>query len=457
MRNFWSVAIIILLMFALNDFVSAQNLKRRARLGAVLLNINDSIAEANKMSKLQGCCVPMVLPGSSAEKLGLKAGDVILNVNGQDIVTASQLSAIVSGKKAGDEMQMNIVRKGKSKTISGKLLPYPEDKYENADVIYDEVPFGKGYLRSILIHPKGKGPFPLVFFIQGYNCVSIDNMGGNHPYEKLLTGLVKKGYAVCKVEKPGMGDCDGTPACAAIDFRTELSAFEAAYAQLDKYEFVRRDAVFIFGHSMGGIIAPLMKKKIKPAGIAVYGTVTLSWFEYFVEQFRIQNFISGEDYRANDSAFALRLKLCYEFMILKKSPEELAQNPVFKSLLEKEWGYLPPNLIFDRDYHFWQQLQDFSLIDAWANCDSRVLSIWGACDFVAFSEYDHQLIAEIVNQYHPGMAQYLRLANSDHAFTRTESLRHSAENWGNGKYRMNNFNPAIIDTLDRWMQETMKN
>lgn len=447
----------VILTFVVSINASAQNLKRRAQLGAALRNINDSVLNANKLGGKEGCYVLMTVPGGSADKIGLKAGDVILKINGHPLKTSSELSAIISAMEGGNNAGFDIVRNGKSKKVAGVLMAFPPDRYDFAEVIYDEVPFGQGFLRNILIHPKGNGPFPLLFFVQGYTCASIDNMGENHPYEKLLMGLVKKGYAICKVEKPGIGDCDGTPACAETDFRTELSAFEAAYSQLGKYRFINRDAIFIFGHSMGGIIAPLMKKEIRPAGVAVYGSVTRSWFEYFVEQFRIQNFISGEDYRANDSAFASRLKLCYEFMILKKSPEELSQNPVYKTLLENEWGYQQPNLLFDRDYRFWQQLQDYSLIDAWARCDSKVLSIWGQCDFVAFSEYDHKLIAEIVNKYHPGMAQYLMLPNSDHAFTKTESLRHSAENWGNGKYRMNNFNPAIIEALDSWMQETMKN
>ena len=443
------------MFFALFSGLQSQQLQRRPQFGAAIQNLNDSLRKQLKNPQSGGCIVTKIISGATAESLQLRVGDILTSFDGQPIADASNFLSLLQQKKVGEMIKISLQRDGKLLNVVGPLKPYAKDEYPNADVLYDEVAIGKGLVRSIFISPKGKGPFPTLFFIQGYNCASIDNMGPNHPYEKLIQGLLDQGFAIYKTEKPGMGDSDGASVCDQVDFKTELAAFEASYDKMLFYPQVDKEAIFIFGHSMGGIIAPLMKKKIQPLGIAVYGTVTRSWFEYFVEQFRIQNFIAGEDYKTNDSMFHQRLMLCYEFMIQKKSPEVLMQNPEFKTLLTTEWTYQAPDKIFDRHYQFWQQLQDYSLMEAWANCQSNVLSLWGECDFVAFSQYDHELIAEIVNNYHPGKAEFKKVTNSDHAFTYTNSLKHSAENWGNGKYRSEHFNPAIIKVLSDWMKQKM--
>lgn len=429
--------------------VFSQNLKRRAWLGAALVNINDSIAKSNNLKNKDGCCISVIANNGSANLLKMEAGDIIIGLNKHNIKDRNDLIAMISVLKEGAVVEFVIIRKGKQKIIKGMLLGAKLDSYAYADVIYSEVPFDKGYLRNIIIKPKGDGKFPLVFFIQGYNCASVDNMGENHPYEKIITGLVQKGYAVCKVEKPGMGDCEGTKACRDIDFKTELLAFETAYNQLNKYECIDTSRIYIFGHSMGGIVAPLMQKKIRPHGIAVYGTIVRSWFEYFVEQMRVQNFIMGEDYAENDSIFNDRLQLCYDFMINKKLPKELNKNPLFQA----QWGYVEPDLVMDRNYLFWQQLQDYSLMNGWKSYDGKVLSIWGECDFVAFSRYDHELIAEIANKYYPGNGEFISIPKCDHAFTMVNDMKHAAEKWTDWDYRIKNFNQEIIEILDKWMQQ----
>lgn len=449
----------IILLFVFTIFCTtlfSQELKRRAKFGAEIENLSDSIKNANKLNSLKGIHIKNIQKNSTSEKIGLKYGDVVYGINEKRIENINDFSAIFLELKEGDQITLNIVRNSKPKILKGIVQGAPKSTYPFADVIYDAFEFRGGLIRNILIKPKGEGKYPIIFFIQGYNCASIDNMVDFHPYEKILMELVKRGYAICKVEKPGMGDCTGTPDCMDIDFETELASFQTAYNLLSKYNFVDTNNIFIFGHSMGGFVAPLLKCNIQPRGIAVYGTVVRSWFEYFVEQSRIQNLIVGEDYKDNENAFNIRLKVNYEFFILQKPLEELMKNEDYHKLITTEWGYVEPNYVFERNYKFWQQLQNYNLINAWSSCTSNVLSIWGECDFVAFSKYDHQLIADICNKYHPGNAQFVSIPNSDHAFIYTNNLQHSSQVWGNGQYMREHFNPAIVDTLDYWIKKCLK-
>lgn len=443
-----------LLISVFNTYGS--DLDRRVQLGVALRNLTDSEKYYDMLERLKGCYVDSVIVGSNAERLGLRKGDVITQFNGNDVEEYFDVTSAVSKMKDGDEIEIKIIRNEVSRVLSGRLAGVRQDEYDYADVIYDDFKFQNGQIRRILIKPKGRGRYPVIFFIPGYTCNSIDNLGESNAYEKILTGLVKAGFAVCKTEKPGLGDSYGTEHCKDIDLYTEINSFETSYNSLAKYDFVDTSNIFIFGHSMGGVIAPLIKTDIKPKGIAVYGTVVRSWFEYFIEQMRTQMLLTGEDYYQNDSLFNERASFYYEYMINKKSPEELKSNKVFEKILSDHWSYTEPHYMSGRHYKFWQQLQDCNLIGAWSKYNGKVLSIWGEGDFIAFSKYDHQLLSDLINHYHPGNGKFVSLPNSDHGFVYVRDIKDAVVKFRDYKYRTENFNPAIVEKLAEWVDECIK-
>jgi membrane-associated protease RseP (regulator of RpoE activity) len=62
-----------------------------------------------------------VIKGSSAEKAGLKTGDVITNVNGKSVKDREDLVNIIDDMKPGDETDVVYLREGKEKKIKAKL------------------------------------------------------------------------------------------------------------------------------------------------------------------------------------------------------------------------------------------------------------------------------------------------------------------------------------------------
>ena len=165
-------------------------------MGTALINVNDSIAKANHMTETYGVLVQTVLDGGTGRKAGLQCGDILININNQKITNKGTFLQFISQIKEGDEIRFEFFRNGTLMKTKSKVLSPTKDNYDFADVVYDEIPFQGGFLRNIIVTPKGVKKAPVIFFIQGYTCVSMDNLGPDNPYEKIIVELVKKGYAV---------------------------------------------------------------------------------------------------------------------------------------------------------------------------------------------------------------------------------------------------------------------
>jgi S1-C subfamily serine protease len=62
--------------------------------------------------------VTNVIEGSPAEKAGIKQGDLIIKVAGQDLESREDYTSIISGYTSGDKIPLTINREGKTKEIA---------------------------------------------------------------------------------------------------------------------------------------------------------------------------------------------------------------------------------------------------------------------------------------------------------------------------------------------------
>ena len=161
----------------------------------------------------------------------------------------------------------------------------------------------------------------------------------------------------------------------------------------------------------------------------------------------MQDLLVEGEYLENEQNHETAVRFYYKFMIEKLPPAELAKDEEFKQLLLSSWNCDGTDYMNGRHYTFWQQLQDTRLFTAWSETPAYVFSIWGEGDFVAFNPYEHQLIADVVNRYHPGRAEFIRLPNTDHNFTKVNNRQHAVQVRGDYNYHQRNFNPAITELL----------
>lgn len=101
----------------MNDIVSYGKV-RRGQMGVYLQPITEDIASAFELKNTKGALIADVIPDSPAEKAGLKRGDVIVKLDGKEVEDSVKLSTSVRQHMAGDKINLEVLRNGKTMNFS---------------------------------------------------------------------------------------------------------------------------------------------------------------------------------------------------------------------------------------------------------------------------------------------------------------------------------------------------
>jgi len=94
---------------------------RRGVLGVTIQDLTEELANAFKVERRKGVVITNVLPESAADEAGLKAGDVVLEVDGQPVDRVSDLRNKVGLSPVGEKIEMTIQRDGRRKTVTAEI------------------------------------------------------------------------------------------------------------------------------------------------------------------------------------------------------------------------------------------------------------------------------------------------------------------------------------------------
>ncbi|MDF1832008.1 MAG: DegQ family serine endoprotease [Porticoccaceae bacterium] len=95
---------------------------RRGQIGIGIQDITPDLRRAFELKNGQrGVLVTEVAEGSPAEKAGLNAGDVILEVNGQTTTSTAQLRSQIGMETVGERVKLKILRNGKTRQLKVKI------------------------------------------------------------------------------------------------------------------------------------------------------------------------------------------------------------------------------------------------------------------------------------------------------------------------------------------------
>lgn len=383
--------------------------------------------------------VTAVVPGSPAARTGIEAGMRLVEVNGTPIASREDVQAAMRTVMAGSTVQVKAQRGDEAPRTFAVAMEAASEAVPGSVVRYGSVRVPAGYrLRTIVTEPEASplavnGKMPALMYVQGIICQSVDNpLMPDLADTRIVHAVARAGFVTMRVDKPGVGDSEGPP-CSEIDLQTELDGFTAALKQLAEMPSVDPERIYIFGHSMGGVMAPYLAKAVPVRGSIVYGTLVRTWFEYQLENVRRQSALQPGVSEADiTDAVLAEAKLSSMLLVDKKSlGDAWARWPELRQ--PTQGIMLDENHMSTRSMAFFHQLQDLNLARAWQESSGAVLAVYGEYDWVT-SQEDHETIARIVNRRTPGAGASIVMPKADHAFTTHDSLQASVMAMGQGEW-----------------------
>ena len=105
---------------------------KRGYLGVQISPLGEDLAESLGLAKNSGEFIQGVEPGRGADKAGIKAGDVIVSVNGQEVNPDQNLSSIVANQPIGAKVPIVLIRNGQRMTVTAVVSERPPEDELNS-------------------------------------------------------------------------------------------------------------------------------------------------------------------------------------------------------------------------------------------------------------------------------------------------------------------------------------
>ena len=142
-----SFAIPINLARSVESQILATGHVTRGRLGVTIQDVSQGLADSFGLKSPNGALVSTVDPDSPAAKAGIKPGDVVLKMNGEDVVQSTDLPVRVAELKPGSRVTLQVWHDGSTKDVDVTI-----GQFKNQTVASEEAGAAHGRL-GVAVRP----------------------------------------------------------------------------------------------------------------------------------------------------------------------------------------------------------------------------------------------------------------------------------------------------------------
>jgi serine protease Do len=104
----------------------------RGWIGVQIQPVTSEIADSLNLKRARGALVAEPQAGSPAQKAGIKAGDVIVSVNGEPVTDARNLARRIGAIPPGTSVKLGVIRDGREDTLTLTLGELPRERQARA-------------------------------------------------------------------------------------------------------------------------------------------------------------------------------------------------------------------------------------------------------------------------------------------------------------------------------------
>ena len=162
------------------DLIASGKVKR-GYIGIRIEEVNAGLAKAVGLDTPRGILIQQIMENGAAANEDIKAGDIILKIDGKEVNRPNELQSHVASKRVGDKIQLDVFREGNIISRSIKLKALEEESIEVEKV------------SEVSSEPKGD-----------IEEMDFDNLGltvRNMRKQELSESKVKSGVLITKVKK----------------------------------------------------------------------------------------------------------------------------------------------------------------------------------------------------------------------------------------------------------------
>lgn len=392
--------------------------------------------------------VSALAPGAPAARADLAVGDAIVEHDGAAVTDATTFRERLSTLRAGDTTRLTIERDDDVFTVDLVADARPAERYEGLAVRYGEALNGTVRLRTISVSPEGEGPWPCVYFVQGYGVASVErpeNVRAADALRGLVEALAREGFCVWRTEKRGAGDSDGPPSADAR-FEDEREDFAAGLCALFADPWVDKGDVTIFGHSVGALHAPVLARRDRRvAAVALYGAGLHPWSEYLVENARRQCALAGVDGDEAGRVAMVVERFAREALIEGLSLDECFARWPELGASKSALGVDARGRVHERTLDYWRGVERDDVAGELRRVGVPLLAMWGSADWLSTRD-EHQTLARLCG------GRFVEVVDADHGFFTHTSQRASYEARWSGR-----FQPRVAEALVAWLSSLRRN